>query len=305
MLWSIAAYFNPCRYRTRLGNYRRFRERLETPLLTVELSFGEPFELGAGDADVLVQRTGTAVLWQKERLLNVALAHLPPECDAVAWLDCDIVFEEPRWADAARRALDEWPLIQPFSTARDVLDPRAGALGEPAPSYAATACRGAPAEATFDYDGERVPRRRLSAPGFAWAARRELISRTGFYDACILGAGDRAMLQAAAGRFEDEIPARMPSAAHAGHYRRWAREFHRAVGGRVGFVPGGVVHLWHGDFRERQYRRRFDGFGRFEFDPERDVAIDAQGCWRWSSPKPELHAFARDLFVRRREDSCA
>lgn len=301
-LWSIAAYFNPCRYKSRLENYERFRQNLQTPLLTVELAFDGEFEVASESADLLIQLRGGDVMWQKERLLNIALQRLPPECEAVAWLDSDVVFSRPDWPRAAMQALEHWPLIQPFSTARDLLDPSSGALGASAPAFAASYARGVPAEMTFAYDGNRVPTRRLSAPGFAWAARRDLISRLGFYDACILGAGDRAMLQAATGRIEEEIKLRMPGMAHAEHYREWAAPFHTAVAGRIGFIPGGILHLWHGDFRDRQYRARFDDFGRFDFDPTQDIALDDRACWRWASQKPELHACARDLFVRRRED---
>jgi hypothetical protein len=301
-LWSVAAYFNPCRYESRLENYERFREKLQTPLVTVELAFDGRFELDSHSAEILIRKDGGDVMWQKERLLDIALEELPSECSAVAWLDCDILFTRQDWPEASLRALEKAPLIQPFSTARDVLGRHSAALGEAAPSYAASYCRGTPVEMTFEYDDDRIPRRRLSAPGFAWAARRELIASTRFYDACILGAGDRAMLQAAAGRMEQEIEARMPSAAHARHYRKWAVPFHRAVAGRIGCVPGDVIHLWHGDFRNRQYRVRFEDFARFDFDPELDIALDSQGCWRWASAKPDLHAFARDLFARRRED---
>src|SRR5690349_10101249 len=81
-LWAITSYFNPLDYRRRRQNYRAFRERLPLPLLTVELAYRSP-ELAAGDADLLVQLRGRDVMWQKERLLNIAVARLPPECDRV------------------------------------------------------------------------------------------------------------------------------------------------------------------------------------------------------------------------------
>ena len=39
MLWAIRTYFNPERDQRRLANYMKFRARLETPLITVELGF--------------------------------------------------------------------------------------------------------------------------------------------------------------------------------------------------------------------------------------------------------------------------
>jgi hypothetical protein len=51
-------------YRRRSANFRVFRERLGVPLLAVELAYGERFELGEGDAEILVRLRGRDVLWQ-------------------------------------------------------------------------------------------------------------------------------------------------------------------------------------------------------------------------------------------------
>src|SRR5262249_46941224 len=90
-LWAISSYFNPAGFRRKLANYRLFRERLIVPLVTVELAYGPNFQLTEGDADVLVQIRGRDVMWQKERLLNLALQALPGECKNVVALDCDII----------------------------------------------------------------------------------------------------------------------------------------------------------------------------------------------------------------------
>src|SRR5262245_55052458 len=104
-LWAITCYFNPIGYQRRLLNYRTFRRRLGVPLVTVELSFDGVFQLGQGDADVLVQLIGRDVLWQKERLLNLAVQATPDEGKQIAWLDCDVVFANADWAERVSRAL--------------------------------------------------------------------------------------------------------------------------------------------------------------------------------------------------------
>ena len=109
-LWAITCYFNPMRYRRRLANFRIFRDRLQLPLVAVELAYGPEFELQAQDAEILIQlRDDAAVLWQKERLLNVALQALPSSCRKVAWLDCDIFFTAPGWIEDANSLLDRYP----------------------------------------------------------------------------------------------------------------------------------------------------------------------------------------------------
>jgi hypothetical protein len=114
MLWTITSYFNPVGYANRLRNYRVFRANLASPLAVVELSIDGKFELSRNDAEIVVQITGGDVLWQKERLLNVALRHLPDECNHVAWVDCDVIFLEMDWAQRADQALEKSCLIQPF-----------------------------------------------------------------------------------------------------------------------------------------------------------------------------------------------
>ena len=78
-LWVVTSYFNPEGYLTKRQNYDLFRERIVAagiPLLTVECSLGDhPFELPAGPD---VHRVlGRDVMWQKERLINVAISKLP------------------------------------------------------------------------------------------------------------------------------------------------------------------------------------------------------------------------------------
>jgi hypothetical protein len=74
------------------------------PLLVVELAFGEqPFRLGGIDG--LLQLRSGDVIWQKEHLLNLGIARLLAEAwKKVAWLDADVVFESPDWAERPARA---------------------------------------------------------------------------------------------------------------------------------------------------------------------------------------------------------
>ena len=79
-LWGITTYFNPAQYKRKLQNYHQFRtasKKQGLPLIVVELAFGEhKFELTKDDAEIVIQRRCNTVLWQKERLLNIALEFL-------------------------------------------------------------------------------------------------------------------------------------------------------------------------------------------------------------------------------------
>ncbi len=301
--WAITSYFNPMGYRRRPANYRIFRERLGLPLLTVELAYGPDFELGDSDAEILVRLRGTDVLWQKERLLNVGLASLPPSCTKVAWIDCDVLFDDPSWWATMERLLDEVPIAQAFSRvaylARDwAADSREDAVAFVRPSRVAAIPSFPSAVDCF----KLTDRSRTGAPGFAWAARRSLLERHGFYDGSIIGGGDRLLACAAFDYLPGAATIHHGEAPRRHHYERWARPFADDIAGRVGLVEGTIRSLWHGNIADRRLDERFMGLRGFGFDPEVDIAHDEGGAWRWNSDKPALHAYVRDYFTARRED---
>src|ERR1700682_329130 len=119
-MWAITSYYNPARSKRRWTNYRIFRRNLGVPLLTVELSFDGHFELEETDADILIQTSGGAVLWQKERLLNVAIQSVPPAVSHIAWIDCDVIFERTDWMDEAKTQLKDFKVVQLFSNLVDL-----------------------------------------------------------------------------------------------------------------------------------------------------------------------------------------
>jgi hypothetical protein len=299
--WAVTCYFNPAGYRRKLANYRLFRQRLAVPLMAVELSHDARFELGPEDADILVQLRGGDVMWQKERLLNIAIERLPDDCDYVAWLDCDVVFGRPDWVSAAIRELDRADVCQLFRAvyhlARDV--PCIGREGSivryDSLGYAVASGR-VPPVASFTAGAEGLFKR-----GHAWCARRELLAAHGLYDRNILGGGDRLLAHAAAGQAEELIAHDGLAPGHADDYRRWASRFLRAAS-RIGCVEGDIFHLWHGDLELRRYGVRQRILSSFGYDPAIDIALDTEGCWRWNSPKPELHRLVQEYFVQRDED---
>jgi hypothetical protein len=304
--WAITCFFNPLRFRRRSLNYRRFRQRLQLPLVAIELAYGPDFELREGDAEILLQlRGGSDVLWQKERLLNLALRALPDACRQVAWLDCDVVFGNDDWSQRTSALLERFALVQPFSHLRQM--PRDWAPpenGEPCPdrepqptgllhSVPFLIASGMPIETCLGTTQSQL------SPGHAWAANRELLEAHQLYDACIIGGGDIAIARAAYGCFEFAIRRQH---LNPEHYLGWARPFHDAVRGSVACAAGNLFHLWHGETEHRRYLERNEGIGRFRFDPFQDIAIDENQAWRWNSDKRELHDYVREYFASRRED---
>jgi hypothetical protein len=302
-LWAVTAYFNPARFRRRLKNYRVFRRRLAVPLVAVELSFDGTFELQPGDAEILVQLHGGDVMWQKERLLNLGFRHVPPTCRKVAWLDCDVVFDGDDWILGAGRALDTFAIVHLFHERHD-LQPDAD-VERPSrtgvPTAFSSIYRAATGNAVPHEFGQAGGVGALGAStGLAWAGRREVLERHGLYDANILGGGDKATICGALGKLEDGTLVSRMNPRRAEHYLAWARPFFETVRSYVGYVPGRILHLWHGDLKYRQYAERFACLQ--DFDPFADIARDANGSWKWCSDKPALHASVRRYFSARHED---
>lgn len=307
-LWGITAYFNPMGYRSRLANYSRFRlglAREGIPLATAELAIGDaPFELRPGDADLLVQLRASQVLWHKERLLNLVTRALPPSCDKVVWLDCDILFETQGWSARAADALESYVVVQPFS---ETVRLREGEYS--APKDLETLPRGPADNETLHGMAAGIARsgyaalgRYLAAghSGYAWATRRSLLERHGLYDANILGNGDMNMAHAMYG--PQYIRAERLSPKARRHLLFWASGFHEAVRGSVSFVEGWVLHLWHGDKSDRRYERRLSLLRDADYDPERDLVTEPSGVYALSAEMQALQSWSLAYFSSRRED---
>jgi hypothetical protein len=129
------------------------------------------------------------------------------------------------------------------------------------------------------------------------------MERAGFYDAMIVGGGDKAMAYAAFGHFDEAIYAARLSTLRAEHYRRWGRRFHHLVGGNVHYIAGPAYHLWHGALKDRQYLARHLAFAQFDFDPASDLVVGESGCWEWATDKAEMHRFLNGYFRSRNEDN--
>lgn len=328
--WAVTAYFNLAGSVARRADYRCFRQSLAAPLVTVEWHPEGCFELGPGDADLLLQVAGGDPMWQKERLLGIALAALPDAAEYVAWLDCDGVFADPDWIAETRRLLETHALVQPFAEvaylgAEQTAAFRAGrwstadALGAARvsrPAFARVVDRvgidrivGVDLEQRFatsataggDYDVRARP-----AYGHAWATRREIARRIGLYERCVMGAGDLLFAYGALGH-ADALIANHRSVGWGWYgdcasYRDWSASAFRATAGRCAAAPGTLLHLHHGRLEDRQYRSRLDGLVPFALDLDRDLVGAAGQPWSWKRERAALSRYFLDYLERRRED---
>jgi hypothetical protein len=71
----------------------------------------------------------------------------------------------------------------------------------------------------------------------------------------------------------------------------------------VGYVPGTVLHHWHGAGKQRGYTDRWAILRRHQFDPVCDLVRDCSGLWRIAIGRERLADDIRRSLAQRNEDS--
>ena len=304
-LWGITTYFNPVQYTNKPNLLKCFSDAIRQQglkLMVVEMAFNdEPFVFSPSVADKLVQVRSSCVLWQKERLLNIGLKHLPVTCGKVVWVDADLRFGNERWVSETAELLEKFNIVQPYNIAC-WLPPNIQAL----PPY--------PSANQFQEIRHGIayvqnqPFKRGIDPGhwgFAWAARREILDTHGLYDRFIVGGGDLAMAWGMyshiPGIDRDQWLERLCSKAQIADFMEWREAICKTWNSNISFTNGPIYHWWHGSSSDRNYALRHLMLKEADFDPRSDIAIDNSGCWAWNSHKPELHRKVRDYFCARNE----
>jgi hypothetical protein len=300
-LWLISCYYNPDGYRTKMTNFVAFMESVENSglhHLIVECSFGDQ-DFSFPKSKHFYRIKATDVLWQKERLLNMAVAQLPEKCKTVVWIDCDVLFENPDWAKETAALLEKASVVQPFKEA--VRLPKGFRFdtgeGERYRSFAYIykLDPGLAAAGEFELHGHT---------GFVWATHKSIIIRHGLYDVCLSGNADHLMAHSFAGCWDTGCIRRVigSNKPYHDHYVQWSRDIYNSVGGRIEFVEGTLLHLWHGDVENRNYARHQRELESFGFDPTTDIVPDESGCWKWNHDSAEFKKWAREFFPSRKED---
>jgi hypothetical protein len=302
-LHVISVISNPARFGSRYRLYREFAARLagnqRVQLHTVETAHGHRAHAVTHDHPQHYQLRTDQELWQKEAMINVALKRLPHDWRYVAWVDADVQFVRPDWAEETIHQLQHFRFVQLFEHAID-LGPSGEAL-EQHTSLGSLVAAGKPTVSAADYyygGGKKI-----GHPGFAWAATREALDATGgLFDEGILGASDHHMARALIGDAHKAVP----DAMHGNYHRlvrQWQERATEHIKGSFGAVGGTLLHHWHGRKADRQYGSRWQILVKHKFDPLADMYKDTQGLWRLHGNKPGLRDDIRRYFRSRNEDS--
>lgn len=323
-LYVVTSIFNPAGYKSRTKLYHKFAEYLKAinvPLITIELQYGKiPFEATeAGNPNHIQLRTNS-VMWHKEQLVNLATQRLPLSWEYMAWIDADLLFLNENWVHDTIRALQFHPVVQLFSQAHDlsptneVISTHQGIGWAYQNDKVKTedvytrmygnkgGCYGIPKQKL-----EKIPKTKIGFfhPGFAWAIRRDCFDGLGgLLEYPILGSADTHMAYSFIGCLESTL--------HQGYseqykeaLRKWQEKADKYVKRHLGYIPGSIMHYWHGRKKDRGYTTRFNILIKNQYNPFRDVEKDWQGLYRWTPGALQLEHDVYKYFQSRNEDLTA
>ncbi len=265
----ISCFYNPQNNPYRLLAFQKwYRSIRHMPHRIIECLIGPNAKSQLPKSPNITQVHTDSLLWHKETLLNKIVRELPPEYKYVFWVDTDILFTNPDWLKDGVKALQtNANIVQPFEYCihlkRNQLKPDfdvdhhrpncGNSLRHPQVwrSFAAV----------YDTARKQYSHHKLAQEhnydkhghtGFAWGTRRSILENCPLYEKCFVGGGDHIIAHAAVG----QIPHTCISTAFADNIesiKTWSREFFHQTIGQIGFVPGDLHHIWHGDIKARNY----------------------------------------------------
>lgn len=313
-LYVVTVVFNPERFRTRWKLYKDCEKRVKEAggvLFTCEVAYGDrEFVLDAPEDDPmrLLQLRTNHELWVKENALNLLIqrvAAYDQNFQAVMTLDADCNFARDDWADETLHALQHYDIVQPWSEADDLTDQYEHHQRHHSFVFSWLHNEPMPDEPGYYYyyNGPTDKKVVTWHPGFAWAYRRHALEKLGgLIDIGILGSGDSHMAKSLIGRGETSIHPRI-STAYRNHILRWQGYATEHIKQNIGYVPGLILHHWHGPKVKRRYRDRWKILVENKFNPLEDIKRDVQGLWQLCGNKPLLRDQLREYFQQRDEDA--
>jgi len=301
-LWVISCYYNPNKYTSRERNFDVFYETLKTSkinfIIIESADSDENFYIPECKNDIRIKNE--SILWQKERLLNIAIAQLPPTCKKVAWLDCDVLFANPLWAVETSAKLDRYKIVQPFSEAiwlpSDHHFYNGTGLKYPGFAYISNMNPGETFYGRFADHGHT---------GFAWAAQKECLIEHGLYEGSIAGGADHYMAHAFCGDWDGACikGCFKGNKMYYRHFVDWARSIYPHIKSSISYVPGTLLHLWHGEIMNRNYYKREVSLSHLHYNPYTDLHDkNKKAGLKFNKTSGEIENWVKEYFQQRQED---
>lgn len=316
-LYVIAVCSNPARFHSRYRLARKCIEKLvkteNVHLTVVEAAYGarkheladDCAEFGADHIPLHIHQE----IWVKEPMINVGARNIFakfPQAKYICWVDMDIEFRNPHWAQETLHQLQHFHVVQPWQSVSNL-----GPDGNIMKIYHSVGemCRkGVPPLGNYSRDGKNGKKRYSGDPyifghcGYAWACTRQFWENVqGLIDFAILGSADHHMALGCRGYYSHSVHSMM-----GGNFKElihaWQRRAMQLTHGHIGWVKGRIEHFFHGSMPKRNYVGRWEILVKHNFDPVLDLQRDSQGLITLVG-KPQLEHDIKMYNRHRCEDS--
>jgi hypothetical protein len=306
-IWAVSCLFafTPSHFRSR--NYKIFRENLKNhnvKLLTVEFNPEGIYELTKEDADILIQLSDGDIMWQKERLLNIGIDHLPTDTDIVLILDTDIIFSHEDMIDRIVKKINDYKVVQCYSHTMQLhplflmnIDKINFFKIDNTKNY-------------FFHDVNRssflkefldpMGAHKAGEIGLAWAYRYDVIKKIKLFDHNIIGAGDNATMCAFIRIFK---PFNIIGTGNSWFkYCDLARQYVDLKD--VSYLEDTIIYsLYHGEVKDKNYVHRHEIIEKHNFDSTKQLIIKEGLPFKFDETVgDELKQEIKDYFINRKED---
>lgn len=292
----VTCFYNPEGYETPLANYLSFRKHMAdcgVDTYSIELVYGD--EEPQTNSEMTIRGTDRNKLWQKERLLNILIRDgVPDKYDAIAWVDADLTFMTKDWHKQALDLLEHYAIVQLFT---DPYEVKPNGYLEPMKRGCGWA---------YHNDYNQSGNFASYHPGFAWAGRADWIREVGLIESGITGGGDTLMARAFLNR--PIVMDQFLNNTWIDHAEDWKLSLPKDVLGSLAYLPGAIIHTYHGDRSNRRYKERWDWLIDHAYDPRTDTTIDPDtDLIMWTDhaiqTKPEMINLTFNYSKLRKEDA--
>jgi hypothetical protein len=318
-LYVVTPVFNAQRFRSRLSldeKYEKYINDSGAILYKVELAYGErAFSVTDPNNPRHIQlRTGDIYdvgdqLWFKENMINLAVQRLPSDWRYMAWIDGDVQFARPDWVGETLHQLQTYHVVQMFSEAYQLtpdynVQHRYQSFAHWYHNEYNVDNLEIPPLNSYNCKEKNSTRAKWSHPGFAWAIRRDAFDHLGgLIDWAGLGSADWYMCRAFAGFYNIDYVAKSLGVSGCRMLTEWQSRSEKYLKRNIGYVEGALLHYWHGQRKDRNYRGREQFLIEAGFEPDLDLKRDWQGLWQLTNRSCQLRDGIRKYFKQRNEDN--
>lgn len=297
-LYVVLPYFNYCGFKRRRELFEEFVKRIkDIPKVRIVISeareASQPYDLSTDHVGVYmhVRIVTQNRIWIKENLINLAVKRLPSTWKYMAWIDADITFMNDKWVDDTIVKLQTHDVVQLYQACVNM-----GPNGE-SMKLDQSFC--------YMYQDSGKPYHKTAKygfwhPGYAWACNRRAYDQMqGLVDFGILGSGDRHMALALIGLVEYSYP----GGIHYNYVKLLKEYEQRCKGLEISYIPGTIMHHWHGRLADRKYQERWNILTKNRYDPLVDIQRSEHGVVQLSVNGERLHNDLCAYFLGRQEDN--